>query len=281
MDLAENIFELIEKLTGQECPLAGRKVPGIAAELLGDPKRGIGHGQFNELLLTLGYDSISLSFFQYLVNEKTEYQSGAAFHSIDELRAGVDRFRKLGMLLYGNVKFAFKTLSADREDFLEALTFFTKRTEKSFEERHDPIHPIEKIPGDRTYYLGYVIEDELKRRIEADPSDAIAREQEAIRKATTEVGRRNYEAYLVSDHLDVYVATSMRERHEYQEIHDLTEKIFNDPRVKELKLRYFDPTQAYCIERLDKGLAEALMLKRAKCTIYLAQESDTLGKDSE
>jgi hypothetical protein len=41
------------------------------------------------------------------------------------------------------------------------------------------------------------------------------------------------------------------------------------------------PTQAYCSDRIDKGIAEALMLKRAQCTIYLAQESDTLGKDSE
>jgi hypothetical protein len=46
-------------------------------------------------------------------------------------------------------------------------------------------------------------------------------------------------------------------------------------------LRYFDPTQALCRNRIDKGLTEALMLKRAKCTIYLAQESDTMGKDSE
>ena len=30
-----------------------------------------------------------------------------------------------------------------------------------------------------------------------------------------------------------------------------------------------------------EGLAEALMLRRAACTIYFAQENDTLGKDSE
>jgi hypothetical protein len=51
--------------------------------------------------------------------------------------------------------------------------------------------------------------------------------------------------------------------------------------LKDLKLRWFDPTQAYCRERIDKGLSEALMLRRAKCTVYLAQETDTLGKDSE
>ena len=48
-----------------------------------------------------------------------------------------------------------------------------------------------------------------------------------------------------------------------------------------LKLRYFDPTQSLCENRIDKGLVEGLMLKRASCTIYMAQEIDTMGKDSE
>src|SRR5688500_16291467 len=73
----------------------------------------------------------------------------------------------------------------------------------------------------------------------------------------------------------------MRERHEYLQISELGRKIFEHPRLRDLKLRWFDPTQAYCADRVDKGLAEALMLKRAKCTLYFAQETDTLGKDSE
>jgi len=94
-------------------------------------------------------------------------------------------------------------------------------------------------------------------------------------------GKRNHAAYLTSDHLDVYVATSMRRRHEFLQIHDWTTEIFRQSVLSDLNLRYFDPTQAYCDDRIDKGLAEALMLKRAKCTLYLLQESDTLGKDSE
>ena len=285
MELTDVILDLIEKLTGQARPLGERVVPKIAAELLSDPTRGLGYGQFNELLLDLGYDRVSHLFFQYLVNEETEYQPGAAINSVDELRAAVDRFRKLGMLLYGNVKFAFKELSPDRDDFLHALSFVEKRTEESFKQRHDPIHPIEKIPGDKTYYLGYIIKGDIERRLEAarlaKKEDAAANEEYAVQKEIAAIGKRNYEAYLVSDHLDVYVATSMRERHEYQMIHETTEAIFSNPYVKDLKLRYFDPTQADCVERLDKGLVEALMLKRAKCTIYLAQEGDTLGKDSE
>lgn len=275
------ILDLIEKLTGQDRPLHNRIVPAIAGELISDPNRGLGYGQFNELLLDLGYDRVSHSFFQYLVNEKTEYEPGAALRSIEELSAGVDRFRKLGMVLYGNVKYAFKQLSFDRDDLLEALSFFEKRTDESFKNRHDPIHPIEKIPGDKTYYLGVFIKEDIARRLKVDENDASAKAENAVRQQIVAIGRRNYEAYLVSDHLDVYVATSMRERHEYHAIHTITEQIFSHPLVRDLKLRYFDPTQADCTDRLDKGLTEALMLKRAKCTIYLAQEGDTLGKDSE
>jgi hypothetical protein len=96
-----------------------------------------------------------------------------------------------------------------------------------------------------------------------------------------EKGVRNQHAYLVSDHLDVYVATSMRQRHEYAEVADFARAVFTHDRIRPLNLRYFDPTQAFCHDRIDKGLAEALMLRRAQCTLYLAQESDTLGKDSE
>jgi hypothetical protein len=93
---------------------------------------------------------------------------------------------------------------------------------------------------------------------------------------------RNTAAYLTWDFMDVYVATSMRERWEYESTHKLLEDIFRgDHRLRRLKVRYFDPTQSFSTNRIDKGLVEALMLKRATCTLYLAQETDTLGKDSE
>ena len=73
----------------------------------------------------------------------------------------------------------------------------------------------------------------------------------------------------------------MRARHEFISIGRTVGQIFENEHLAPLNLRWFDPTQAYCSNRIDKGLAEALMLRRASCTIYLAQESDTLGKDSE
>ena len=95
------------------------------------------------------------------------------------------------------------------------------------------------------------------------------------------IGKRNHIAYLSSDHLDVYVATSMRLEHEYIFVNRFVSNVFSKEILAKLKIRWFDPTQAYCDDRIDKGLSEALMLKRAKCTLYLVQESDTFGKDSE
>ena len=83
------------------------------------------------------------------------------------------------------------------------------------------------------------------------------------------------------DNLDIYVATSMRHRWEYEEVFDFTRDLFNSSILTTLNLRYFDPTQSKCRTSRDKGLLEGLMLKRAHCTIYMAQETDTLGKDSE
>jgi hypothetical protein len=94
-------------------------------------------------------------------------------------------------------------------------------------------------------------------------------------------GWRNTSHYLASDCMDVYVATSMRERWEFEDIHNVVNTIFADHRLANLKLRYFDPTQSFLDNRVDKGLVEALMLKRSSCTVYLIQETDTFGKDSE
>ena len=102
-----------------------------------------------------------------------------------------------------------------------------------------------------------------------------------IFKTVQDRALRNTDVYLTWDHLDVYVATSMRNKWEYEEIFDFTQQLFSKPILAPLKLRHFDPTQSKCRTARDKGLLEGLMLKRADCTIYMAQETDTLGKDSE
>lgn len=130
--------------------------------------------------------------------------------------------------------------------------------------------------------MGYLVEAELKNQL---LNGAITKEKfETTNKrisAVRKIGERNNSAYMDSDHLDVYVATSMRERTDFWNVANFVDQVFNQKSLKPLKLRHFDPTQAYCKSRIDKGLLEGLMLKRAKCTIYMGGESDTLGKDSE
>lgn len=274
------VLDLLEELTGQTAPFSRDFIEGDL--LVNFAESGIGRSQFNELLLLLGYDRVTESFFQFLVDGTARYIPGSAFRSEAELQEGVDRFRKLAMLRFGNIKFAFKVYSELGESELnEQLTLVERIPDELYTARHDPVLPIERIDGDDTYYLGYIVQNEIEQRLKADPnSKAAIAEKEKLNRVLAK-GKRNHEAYLASDHMDVYVATSMRDKHEYFIVNRISDKVFADKRLVDLRLRYFDPTQAYCSDRIDKGLAEALMLKRAKCTLYLAQESDTLGKDSE
>lgn len=92
----------------------------------------------------------------------------------------------------------------------------------------------------------------------------------------------NTYTYLTWDYMDVYLATSMREKYDFESFSKFVKDLFSNKHLRNLKLRYFDPTQSDNVEnRIDKGLIEGLMLKRAECTIYSIQEADTLGKDSE
>jgi hypothetical protein len=51
----------------------------------------------------------------------------------------------------------------------------------------------------------------------------------------------------------------MRHKHEYLFISKIAEEIFEDKELKRLKVNILTPTQAYCSDRIDKGIAEALM----------------------
>ncbi len=274
-----DIKRAIEQLTGRHAPLDTGGF-GCADTLLNDGSMGF--SQFNEVLLLLGFDRIDRSFFQFLVDGTANYTTGSAITSVAHLTQSVERFQQMALVRFGNISFAFKALSKfGRDEMQEQIDFLAPTQESEFTQRHEPACPIKPIDGNETYYLGYVVADELKRRLEANPTDPVLKQELAKRNAIVQQGIDNHNSYLASDHMDVYVATSMRERHEYAFVHKVTQDIFHSERLAHLKLRWFDPTQAYCVDRIDKGLSEALMLKRAKCTLYLAQETDTLGKDSE
>ena len=270
---------LLEQLVGQAAPFSA-DIPEEALQRFESAGGKLGYSQLNELLLLFGFDRITPAFFRFLLDGSTGYMFGDAL-SLEQLETGVQRFRKTALLLYGNVKFAFKSLSRDTDLLISELAGLKPRSPEEFSFRHQPMLPVRAIPAEDAYLTGYLIERELKERIQNDPSDEGALELESKRKQIVELAKKNHQAYLASDHLDVYVATSMRATHDFLSINRLAAQIFNHESLRPLKLRWFDPTQAYCSNRIDKGLAEALMLRRAACTIYLAQETDTFGKDSE
>jgi hypothetical protein len=206
---------------------------------------------------------------------------GCTIKRIEDLEAGVDRSKKLSLLFFGNVKFGFKRLARDADELFRYWSAMQPISPEIFRKRHEVMVPLNPISPSETYYLGYVVQRELEERLRTNAEDEGAQRQSAVLASVRKKGIQNQHAYLISDHLDVYVATSMRQRHEYVEVSDFANAVFNHERLRPLNLRFFDPTQAFCHDRIDKGLAEALMLRRAQCTLYLAQESDTLGKDSE
>jgi hypothetical protein len=123
--------------------------------------------------------------------------------------------------------------------------------------------------------LGKLVDStaEIERRY-ADIADAFL----AARTAAL----TNTQLYLsmVND-LDVYVATSMRTRSDFRTMAERCDKIFTDPKVQDLHLRYSDPTMSAAEGHQDKGLIECLMVKCAKVLVYCAGEKESYGKDAE
>lgn len=85
---------------------------------------------------------------------------------------------------------------------------------------------------------------------------------------------------MVND-LDVYVATSMRNRQDFRDMAEFCEIVFRDKILSGLNIRYFDPTVSAASGHEDKGLIECLMVKCAKVLVYFAGERDSFGKDAE
>jgi len=214
--------ELLESLTGQHPPHA-QEFCDVAPHF---PAGGLGYSQLNELLLLLGYDRVSQAFFQFLVDGTAQYRPGAELPSIDALAVGVERARQMALLFFGNVKFGFKKLAHD----VDELSFYRESTQPLdidiFKRRHKPIHPVDRIPSDETYYLGYLVQKEIEDRLKSDPLDETALADNKALARVRQKGIRNHTAYLMSDHIDVYVATSMRRRHEYLEVAELTTAVF-------------------------------------------------------
>lgn len=240
-----------------------------AAELLREfPGGGLGRSQLNEVLLSVQLDRMDDGLFAFIFGEEP----------VDDLttfQARIHEFRIKAAVQFGNFKYAYKHLRhKSLGEIRDAFGCTPPDLVEKYKLRHPPVAQLREIKPKHTYYLGYLVNQELKERA----SDVAFKK---LVEHTRDCGSENHEIYLDYDHLDVYIATSMRDKIDFWNIARFANEIQAKPEIAELKLRFFDPTQAYCRERIDKGIVEGLMLKRAKCTIYLAGETETLGKDSE
>lgn len=136
-------------------------------------------------------------------------------------------------------------------------------------------------------------DDQMMLELAADEfmEEEVANEEEIKAKVSSIAERfvvardsayRNTRLYLsfVSE-LDVYVATSMRRRDDFRNMARDCDYIFSQPELRDLKVRYFDPTISAAHGHEDKGLIECLMVKCSKAVLYFAGESDSFGKDAE
>lgn len=143
------------------------------------------------------------------------------------------------------------------------------------------------------YEAGSYQDRQLQLDLSADDfRDEMITDEEALLTKLQRVARdfsfarntalKNTELYLsmVGD-LDVYVATSMRDRADFRNMADFCETVFTDPQLAGFKLRYFDPTLSAAANHEDKGLIECLMVKCAKVLVLHAGKSDSYGKDAE
>jgi len=348
------LSELILHLTGKPIDPSNDSVDEwLIQEIARNKNHFFDWNKFNELLLNFNKDRISPGFFQFFFLKKEGDLETKL--SIKQIENGVGYFRKLAMLAYGNIIFAYRTLSRleykQIENRLREYVRESKSIIKDFKNRAQKLQDLKGINADSVYLLGYLtvggmdldskttvaLQDAgvsfYKKRIKQDfchfaldyiksgkakiesnllpgilhqakkvlqiyfdkhkPVDidkfnkflneSVLKTIELRKKIqkTKDVGKFNNAVYLTWDHMDVYLATSMRRKWEFQNLYSFVNKLFKNKKLQELKLRYFDPTQSYDDSRIYKGLTEGLMLKRAKCTIYSIQESDTFGKDSE
>lgn len=220
--------------------------------------------QFNSFLTECGQRPVSRSFYNYFFSDLAKGMK------LGDFIKAVMLFLKVALWKYGNFSLALEELGRS-ENVSEDLKGVPLHgvdpiPEKVFTER-TPFDFIQDLSPEERYSLRYITGSTTTKRKLVEKAKAI--------------GKQNTREYFVLDYLDVYIATSMRKLEEFRFFVKLVKDVFKHPDLARLNLRYFDPTVAYCENRIAKGLLEALMLRRAKLTLYVAGERDTFGKDSE
>jgi hypothetical protein len=137
--------------------------------------------------------------------------------------------------------------------------------------------------GDRQQQLLFAADELLDEQIETlQHLEGRLHDVAAKFEQAREAALANTKLYLsMVEELDVYVATSMRDRKDFREMANFCEHVFAADDLQALKVRYFDPTTSAAEGHEDKGLIECLMVKCAKILIYFAGGRDSYGKDAE
>jgi hypothetical protein len=323
------------------------------AEIDTHPLPGV---QLNQLLVLSHEAPVSDGFFRYywltapemhpyrvrdLPHFKSAWDGSQAIQTLDHLAWGLHRLYVDGLLYYGNIRQAFRSLRNLSYQELEEL-FAAKQYDTEAIKRRGPPLPLKSIDKDKRYLISEMacksyganpqIQSDLLRALTHafdahDPSSGAAaatirvllegynppegtasrdqlifsasevldhpvRSQAALTECYQRVATRfeearkdarantNYYLSMLTD-LDVYVATSMRTPDHFVRMAETCASIFNDPRLKGMNLRYFDPTLSAADGHEDKGLIECLMVKCAKALVYCAADRDSFGKDAE
>lgn len=121
--------------------------------------------------------------------------------------------------------------------------------------------------------------------------EQVASEQDVL-EACARLGKRfstahasaleNTRLYLsMVEDLDVYVATSMRNRDDFRSMSVFCDEVFGDEDLRALTIRHFNPTLSATEGHEDKELIECLMVKCAKALVWFGGLRDSFGKDAE
>lgn len=175
----------------------------------------------------------------------------------------------------------FGDLPADREEARKLLLEALERHEGASLTFRQLLEGVTGLGSEEQLLLSFNDVLDARVRTEADLNTRFDEQFDRFFQAR-ERATRNTELYLsmVND-LDVYVATSMRNRQNFREMAATCEQIFGDERLSAFHLRYFDPTKSAARGHEDKGLIECLMVKCAKVVIYTEGEKESYGKDAE
>jgi len=310
---------------------------------------GLSYCKLNQILHLFNEAGHSIGFYKYYFMYDNEINhiypkeniSGFSDSFTSEIKTeqqllwGLRCFIVDALLLFGNVKSAYRELRGLELDDLKAY-FKIKRIDTKRMEQRSASLDSEPISKDCRYFLSEIMSGYLKEKIKfctkleelrqiGQKNDSILKKLNklkdvssgdffnisenrmlndillpnfgedkiddiddfyecvlSVHNETHELGAANNRLYLSAvNELDIYVATSMRTREDFDNCYDFIKELSENKELVDYNLRIFDPTNCVAGNPFDKGLTECLMVKCAKVLVYLAGTSDSYGKDAE